>query len=140
MSNLADVRDLDCVVSFDPLVFDLTANEVTGAAAILRRILYRWITKRGTLPFDASVGIFTPITSLEATTWGPTDLAGYGASLEREAKEVDFVNDAVVAVSPTAGGKLSISGAITLVDGMTYPLEVTSDGAAFALNSIGGAA
>lgn len=137
MSSLADVRDIDCVASLAPLMFDLSAREVTGVAAVLRRILYRWCSRRGAIRHAPGIGMETPLTDLEAAALSDQDLEGYRAALEREAMEEDFVSDAQVALT-LVGGRLFVSGRITLVDGRTYPLEVLASEANAALLAIGG--
>lgn len=139
MSALSDVRDLDCVVSYSPLVFDMTAREVTGPAAVLRRILYRWCSLRGAVRHALGLGLDTPLTDLEAATLSDEDLDAYRAALEREAMDEDFVLDAAVPLSLVAG-RLLVIGQITLVDGRTYPLEVLASGASAALVAIGASA
>ena len=69
MSELADVRDLDCVASWSPLSFDMSEREVTGAAAVLRRILYRWASPAGTLRYAPRIGPARAVTDLAASTW-----------------------------------------------------------------------
>jgi len=136
---LAQVRDLDCIATFSPLTFDEGSAEVSGAAAILRRILYRWCTPAGFLSWAEGLGLKRPILDLDASTWTPQQLRGYEAALEREAKDEDYVLTAKVRVT-LAAGVLTIRATIKLVDGITYPLEVTVDQAATALRTIGAAA
>lgn len=138
MSNLADVRDLDCVKSFSPLVLDMSAREVTGADAVLRRILYRWCSAKGSIRHAPGVGLDVPLTDLDAATWSTTELDGYNAALVREAMDEDFVNTAVVTLALDAFGVFTVRGSITLVDGKTYQLEVAASAAGAALKTIGG--
>jgi hypothetical protein len=133
---LEDVRDKDCIESFDPVTFDDSARIVTGAAAILRRILYRWCIPAGFLDYDRGLGVIVPLTELEGYTLSPQDLAGYIVALEREAAAVDFVRRVNV-TGNLAGGSLRIRARVVLVDGLTYPLEVNAAGAATALVAIG---
>lgn len=140
MSNLADVRDLDSVKSFSPLVLGMSAREVRGPAAVLRRILYRWCTRKGALRYAPSVGLDVPILDLDAATWSTDELDGYATALVREAKDEDFVSsDTSVTLRLGEGGVLIMRGAIKLVDGKTYALEVAAGAAGAALKSIGGA-
>jgi hypothetical protein len=139
MSSLAEVRDVDCIASSSPLVFDLSAKEVTGAAAVLRRILYRWCSRRGAIRHAAGIGLETPLTDLDAATLSDDDLAGLRTALEREAKDEDFVVDAAVTLALLAG-RLFVASKITLTDGQTYPLEVLASAASAALLAIGASA
>jgi hypothetical protein len=139
MSALAEVRDIDCVVSQAPLRFDLTAREVTGAAAVLRRILYRWCSRKGSVRHAPGLGLVTPLLDLDGATLSPPQLDGLRAALIREALDEDFVERADVTLSLLAGALL-VSAAIALVDGRTYPLEVLASAASAALLAIGGSA
>lgn len=138
MSSLANVRDLDCVKSFSPLVLGLSSREVTGAAAVLRRILYRWCLRRGSLFYATDIGVVRPLLELEGVTFDADDVEAYAASLRREASEEDFVLNAAVTCSLSGAGIAGVAGAILLVDGKTYPLEVDVSGAQAALLAIGG--
>lgn len=137
MSNLNDVRDLDSVKSFSPLVLGMSAREVTGAAAVLRRILYRWCSAKGSIRHAPSVGVDVPLTDLDATTWSTDELDGYSAALVREAKDEDFVDDATAPLALDEFGTLTVRGLITLVDGKEYLLEVAAGAAGAALKTIG---
>lgn len=133
---LASVRDQDRIVSFRPLVFDMTSREVSGVDAILRRILYRWCSSAGSLRWALTAGLRRPLLDLEATTFSQTELRGYQTSLQREAGEVDYVLSARVTVT-FADGTLTIVAWIKLVDGRVYPLEVALSQAGAALLAIG---
>lgn len=136
---LADVRDLDCVLAWAPLQLGLSAREVSGAPAVLRRVLYRWCTTRGLLPWDVSVGLGTALQDMPGVVLSPADLLGLRQALRREAMQEDFVYDAQVTVTLDVAGALRIRAAITLVDGKTYPLEVSVSEAGAALVALGGA-
>jgi hypothetical protein len=139
---LADVCDPDCIVSLRPLRFDLPVphREARGVAAILRRVLYRWCRPRGSVRGDATIGVETPLLDLEGTRLEVRQLQLLRARLLGQARDVDFVDGVSVAVDDLGGGALSIRGAIQLVDGRTYPLEVArAADAAIVLRSIGGA-
>lgn len=140
MSILADVRDVDCIVSFTPLAFDLTTREVRGAAAVLRRVLYRWCTRKRALRYDAGVGLVRPLLDLDGASFDQAGLDGLRAALEREAADEDFVASARVPVRLVGSGALLVPGEIALVDGHTYPLEVFASQAQVALRGIGGTA
>lgn len=123
MSDLSAVRDLDSVVSFSPLALDLTSREVTGASAVLRRVLYVW------LPY---------LDGVDGATLAPEDVDGLRQALERVAGDEDFVLSIAVRVS-LVDNTLTILGKVTLVDGRTYPLEVAASAAGLAIQSLGGA-
>jgi hypothetical protein len=55
--------------------------------------------------------------------------------LRREAKAEDFVDSATVSVT-LDGGVLRIRAGVTLIDGVTYPLEVDITGAVAALQAL----
>lgn len=126
---LAQVRDLDCVVSLSPLVLDMPSPNryATGVDAVLRRVLYKWYR-------DASI----PLPTLEGTRWGDTALLRYRVELEGLARDVKFVRGASVPLTLT-GSRMLIRGKIALIDGRTYPLEVFAVDAPAAIRAMGGA-
>ena len=140
MSALADVKDIDCVATFVPLTFDSSGREVSGALAVLRRVLYRWCTRRGTNKWAPDVGLEVPLLELEAATLAPDDVVFYQGSLEREAEDEDFVVSATAVLALDSSGRATISAGITLVDGNTYSLAVAVSGADAALLTLGVAA
>jgi hypothetical protein len=140
MSSLAAVRDPDCIASFVPLRFDYSNRTVTGPDAVLRRVLYRWCSLRGTVRHAEDLGLITPLFDIEGATFSLAGLDGLKAALVREALAVDFVIGAGVTLTLTGSGKLVVSAAITLVDGRTYPLEVVASAASAALLALGGSA
>lgn len=131
---LAAVVDMDCVKTTNPLAFGLTSAFVTGPRAILQRILWRWCQPLGFVPYDEGLGIPTPLLDIDGATFSRTDLAGLRAQLTKQAKEEAFVTNAVVSVRLSDAGDLTVSAAITLTDGGTYPLEVQ---AIDAINQLG---
>jgi hypothetical protein len=134
-SAVADVLDMERVLSLAPLAFDLTSAFVAGWQAVCRRILYRWCTRIGSNLSDPNYGVTIPITSLRGVTLAPQDLRGIRADLARQALQEDFVTGAVVNATLSPAGLLSISARITLTDGLTYALEVGPEGA---INQLGG--
>lgn len=138
MSDLAAVRDLDCVKSFAPLVFDLSATEITGASAVLRRVLYRWCTPKGSLRYALDVGPVRALLDLDGATFSPSQLEGLRTSLYREAMEEDFVDSVSVALSLNDAGLLTVAAKVRLVDGRDYPLEVSASASGAALLALGG--
>jgi len=127
---LAQVRDLDCLVSLAPLALDLPSPNryAIGVAAILRRVLYKWCR-------EASVNL----PALEGTRWESRSLMRYRSELEGLARSVEFVRAASVpmTLAGTAQSTLIIGGKIALIDGLTYPLEVSAADAPTAIRAIG---
>lgn len=134
-SLVADVLDMERVISFNPLTFDLTSAFVAGWQAIARRILYRWCTRVGSDLSDPNYGVTIPLTSLRGVTLAPQDIRGIKADLARQALQEDFVTGAVINATLSEAGLLSVTARITLTDGLTYTLEV---GPAGAINQLGG--
>lgn len=132
--RLADVKDTDCLRSQSPLVLGrMPGRYVTGAAAILRRVLYAWALPQ-VLVYDETFG--EGLLLYEGITLGPGQILGLRRSLERAAEAEDFVLAAQVPVA-LDGNTLSIPGTIRLVDGRAYPLEVSIFQAGAALRAIG---
>ena len=74
--RLDQVRDLDCVASFRPLTFDLSTRIVTGPAAVLRRVLYRITSRRGSIKHATGKGNATKEAmerSARERGWTPID-------------------------------------------------------------------
>lgn len=117
---LAEVRDLDCIVSMRPLVLDYPSTEryARGKAAILRRILYSWVR----------AGLLT----LEGNSLSPSDLVRVRSQYEGIAETEDYVYACSLTLTLDASDVLTIAARATLVDGRTYEFEVTS-GAAVSL-------
>jgi len=132
--SLAQVRDMDCLVSMSPLAFDQPSpyREAVGAQAILRRILYSWCRD-----------ISTPLIDLEG--WRPDarmlrTLKQELESAARLAGDGDFIAGASVSVTyDDVTGRIQPKGRIQLVDGLTYLLEVAVGDAPAALLAIGAA-
>jgi hypothetical protein len=118
---LADICDLDCVISWRPLVLGTPATEryARGGNAIVRQVLGVWAREAGLL-------------DLAGRSFDEGDLAALRSRLARLAEEVDYV-DAVTLDLTTdeATSTLTIVAAELLIDGRVYPLEVpTADAAA----------
>ncbi len=122
--RLADVLDMDCVVSENPLVFGLTSAFVRGPRAILQRILWRWCQLVGFAQYAPDLGVPVPLLDIDGATFSRADLAGLRATLTKQARDEDFVTDASVAVSLSDAGALTVRAAITMTDAGVYPLEV----------------
>lgn len=137
MSALADVRDPDCVARWSPLRFDMGSSEVSGAAAVLRRILYRWCSPDGSIRHAPDLGLARPINRLAGSTFSTAQLEELAEALRREAVDEDFVDDCDVTITEESGGRLRISASLLLVDGKTYLLAVSAAGADSALLAIG---
>lgn len=127
---LAQVRDLDCLVSLSPLRLDMPSPNryAIGVAAILRRALYKWCR-------EASINL----PALEGTRWEARALLRYRNELEGLARSVEFVLAASVPMTLAGPDKsrLLIDGQIALVDGLTYPLELSAADAPTAIRTIG---
>lgn len=138
--TLAQVTDTDCLRSGRPLVLGrMPGKYVTGAAVILRRILYRWALPKGVLAqyIDPAALVWGESLSLvEGATLSDRQLLGLRRRLEVAAEEEDFVQSASAPLDFTAG-VLTVPGAILLADGLTYPLEVSISSAGAALDALG---
>ena len=126
---LAQVVDLDVVVSFRPLAIDIPAAEtyVTGGNAIVRRVLLEWILDGGLL-------------ELPGRTLSGGDIAIIRSKLARLAEEEDYVQSVTMALSldPTTSTLSVVSGEV-LIDGQVYPLEVATSDASAAIIALGSA-
>lgn len=125
---LAQVTDYSTIVvgPNGAVSFDLTSQRITGVRAVLEHVLRAWLgpTVWTDLGFD--------VTALENGDFTPYDLARIRKALTDAAMAVDYVLTASVAVS-LVSRILSATGAITLIDGRTYPLEVPISGASAAI-------
>jgi hypothetical protein len=137
--RLADVRDPDCVASFRPLAFDMsrTGRTVKGVNAVLRRVLVRICSRRGTIRHAPGKGV--DIRDLEGASLDTSDVLGWQMAIEREAGDVNFVRSARCKITLDAAGNVAIALTVVLVDGVAYALEVTIDEAGAALRKIGAA-
>lgn len=121
---LANVVDMDCIRSTNPLAFGLTSAFATGPAAILRRILWRWCQLLGFVTYAPDLGLPTPLLDIDGATFSRADLAGLRGQLAKQARAEDFVTDASISVSLSDAGALRIVAVISMTDGGNYPLEV----------------
>lgn len=126
---LADVSDYSTLVvgPNGAVSYDMTCARIFGARAVLEHVLRAWLGPTVWAPdsgFD--------VTSLENGDWTPNDIASIRKALTDAALGVDYVLTATVAVT-FANRTLTATGAITLVDGRTYPLEVPIAGASAAI-------
>lgn len=137
---LAQVTDTDCLRSGRPLVLGrMPGRYVTGAQAILRRILYAWLLPKGVLRqyvADEGLPFGEGLALLEGATLSPRQILGLRRRLEVSAGEEDFVAAARVPLTFEAG-VLAVPGEIQLVNGLTYPLEVSLSSVGAALDTIG---
>lgn len=126
---LADVRELDHVLSWRPLVFGSPEAEryVSGGNAIARHVLYSW-TRNARL------------IELPGKSFDEGGLAELRSTLSRLAEEEDFVDSVTVdlTLDPDTGALL-IAAAVIFVDGRPYPLEVDTASAAAAITALGSA-
>jgi hypothetical protein len=126
---LAQVVDIDYVLSFRPLVFGMPSTEryATGGDAIVRRILYSWARNGGLL-------------ELPGRTLDDEDLAQIRAQLSALAEAEDFVESITLDLElDDVTSTLTIAAAEVLIDGQTYPLEVATADAAAAIAALGSA-
>jgi hypothetical protein len=125
---LDQVTDYSTIVvgSFGAVSFDLTGQKITGARAVLEHVLRAWLgpTVWTDLGFD--------VTSLENGDFTPNDVASIRKALTDAALAVDYVLTASVSVT-LANRILTATGAITLINGRTYALEVPISGASAAI-------
>jgi len=117
---IADLTDYSVIVvgANGVVSYDLTGRKITGARVVLEHVLRSWLGPSVCAPdrgFD--------VTSLENGDFSPNDLATIRKLLTDAAMSVDYVLTAAVSVSYFAR-TLTATGAITLVDGRTYALEV----------------
>lgn len=128
--TLDQVRDIDCIASFNPLSFDMSGRYVTGAPAVLRRIVYAWFSPRGSLRWALDRG--AGIGGLENNDLDARRMIGWQATIEGEARKVDFVHGCRTRLA-FRDRTLSITSAIDLADDEQYPLEITIDQAGAAI-------
>lgn len=141
MSSIAEVRDIDCLKSLNPIRFDMGASSfVTGTDALLRRILYRWCALLGSVRHARDLGVPRPLLDLPGATFSPADLAGLRASLEKQARDEAFVSGASVTVTLADSGNLNVAAKIRFEDGRVEPLELLAGPARAVLLKLGGGA
>jgi hypothetical protein len=126
---LADVTDLS---TFPPRsTFDLTFKKIRGPRVVLEWITRLWLSETGTLSWAPSRGF--DVLGLENGSFSMTDLYNVRARLIQEARSVMYVRSVDLTLRLQAG-TLSVTAAVTLVDGQTYPLAVSIGPAAQALH------
>lgn len=126
---LADISDIDCVLSWRPLVLGMPATEryATGGNAIVRRVLYSWARNGGLL-------------ELPGRTLADDDLPIIRSTLARLGEAEDYVESCTVVLAlDEATSTLTIAAAEVLIDGETYPLEVATADADAAITALGSA-
>lgn len=132
---LASVQDTDCLRSMTPLVLGrMPGKYVFGPDAILRRVLYAWLLPANGLVYDSTFG--ESILTIEGATLSPKQIRGLRGRLEAAARAEDYVSAASCPVA-LVSGELQLPGAITLVDGRTYALELLLSSAGAALDALG---
>lgn len=126
---LAQVRDMDCVVSFVPLILDMPSphREVSGPAAIIRRWVYA-------LCRDIS----TPLLDLDGWRCDAASLTTLQSECEGVGRILDYVQGCSVDLSyDDVAGSLTVSGILQLVDGLVYVFEVVTAAAPAAILAMG---
>ena len=123
---LEEIIDLDCVLSWRPLVLGLPATETYahGGDAIARRVLVSWARKGG-------------LYELSGRSFTQGELALVRSRFGRLAEEEDYVVAARVTLTLEDASILAVGATLTLEDGATYPLEVSTADAATALLALG---
>lgn len=135
--KLSEVRSKDHLVSRDPIAFDYGNSYVTGPTAVIRNCLYVICTRRGGFVWNETAkGKGVDVRDLQNATLSRQGIAGWERSIARAIRSVDFVNDAVARLL-LDGTTWRVVVAISLIDGKTYPLEVTIGEAASAINKLG---
>lgn len=111
---LDQVTDLDCVLSFSPLVVDLPDTEryVSGLAAIARRALYAWIADGALLDLDGG-------------SFDDADLLALRSAYQALAEDENYILSAPVSAE-LHGGALVVASELVFIDGRAYTMEVTS--------------
>lgn len=132
---LAQVQDTDCIQSFSPLVLCRRPGVYRyGAQAILARCLYSALIPRASLGYDTTFG--QGVLLLPGASLSQRQLTGLQGAIQGAWAREDYVQSATCTVTLT-NGLLSIVGTITLVDGVTYPLELSLSSAGAALDALG---
>src|SRR5262245_16507560 len=132
---LSEVRDTDCIVFGEggAVTFDDTARYVTGAAAVVRRVIYAIFNRRGRVTHDRGRGV--DVRDLINAKLTERDIALWEQAIVREARATDFVQDAYASLA-RVGSAWRVSLALVLVDGGVYPLEVTIAEAGLAISNL----
>jgi hypothetical protein len=131
--SLAGVTEMDCVVSWNPLILDMPSphREVSGAAAILRRGLYSFCRD-----------ISPTILDLEGYRPDARALRDLKSQLERAGRRAgdgDFIAGVTAEILfDDVLGTIAITTLFQLIDGIVYPLEVSAGDAPAALLALGG--
>lgn len=109
-----DVRDLETIASFRPLVLDVPQTEtyVSGADAIVRRVVGTWADRAGLLDLEG--------------TWGPSELLQLRSTLARLAEDEDYVDAARVTTTLDNNGALAIGCVLTFDDGTDATFSVST--------------
>ena len=132
---LAQVQDTDCILSQSPLVLRRRPGIYRyGAQAILARCLYVALLPRGILLYDRNAGC--GVSMLQGATLSQRQLRGLQGLIEGSWAAEDYVQSASCPVDLTSG-TLALAGAVTLVDGLTYSLELSLSSAGAALDALG---
>lgn len=117
--------------------FGLTYRRISGPRVPLEGVLRRWMTTpanpsdpetTGDAAWDPGMGF--NITRLLNSAHTDRDLVTFAGIMARQARLVDFVAGARVAIAQNADMSLSIDAQITDDNGTTHPLLVTASQAA----------
>ncbi len=127
---LAEICDLDCVLSWNPLVLGTPETEryARGGDAIVRRVLGSWARNGG-------------LFELSGRSFEDDQLDVVRARLARLAEDESYVDAATVTLElDELTNRLTITAEIRLIDGRTYALEVTTAEAGAAITALGSTA
>jgi hypothetical protein len=135
---LASVQDTDSILSFAPLVLGRRPGVYRyGAQAVLARCLYAAMLPRGSLLYDPAFGCGVML--LPGASLAPQQVSSLEGEILKAWLAEDYVQSSTTCTVSFAAGLLTITGAIALVDGNTYPLELLLSSAGAALDALGGA-
>lgn len=114
----------------DPVTVDLTGRQITGATVVLEWIARAWLQRRGGNRLALNIG--AGVLDLENATYDARVLEAVRVALVVAAKAAAIGYLASIDVTVTAADrKVTILGAVTLIDGSRHRLAVTlADGTA----------
>ena len=114
--------------------YGLTYTRIYGARVPLEGVVRRWLVAPGELLGDPMAGLLTNVSRIRNANHSDRDLKVIQRSLENEARQVNYVTGASVAV--TNKGLIQgvlVNGRITLTDGITYAMSITATATAVLL-------
>jgi hypothetical protein len=130
--TLDQIRVRDCIVSYDPLKFDLTQRWVTGPDGVILLCVYALFTPRGALRYARGRGI--DLRELRATRIDASSGGGIARAVTRELEQVMFVATSS-ATAAQVDDTIAVNASVTLINGRVEPLAVTIDQAGAAIRA-----